>query len=146
MGLSKHIAIVVAAFHHQHTETMLEIAALTASNLGLTIAETVRVPGSIETPLALRRVLAKQSIDGAIVLGVIEKGQTSHGLVIGSAVMNAILDLQINMNKPIGAGILGPEINYDQIEERLRPYAKHAVEAVNDMLKLKDDPSNFIRK
>ena len=145
MGLSKNIAIVVAAFHHQHTEAMLEIAALTASNLGLTIAETVRVPGSIETPLALRRVLAKQSIDGAIVLGVNEKGQTSHGLVIGSAVMNAILDLQVSMNKPIGTGILGPEIKCDQIEERLRPYAKHAVEAVNDMLKLKDDPSNFIR-
>ena len=144
MVLSKHIAIVVTAFHHQHTEVMLEIAAQTASNLGLKIAETIRVPGSIETPLALRRMLAKQSIDGAAVLGIIEKGQTSHGLVIGCAVINAILDLQVNMNKPIGVGILGPEIKHNQIEERLRPYAKHAVEAVNDMLNLKDDPSNFI--
>jgi len=144
MVLSKNIAIVVAAFHHQHTEVMLEFAARTASSLGLTIAETVRVPGSIETPLALSRVLAKQSIDGAAVLGIIEKGQTSHGLVIGSAVINAILDLQVNMNKPIGVGILGPEIKHNQIEERLQPYAKYAVEAVNDMLSLKDDPSNFI--
>ena len=54
------------------------------------------------------------------------------------------VDIQNSIDKSLSAEWI--EINYDQIEERLRPYAKHAVEAVNDMLKLKDDPSNFIRK
>ena len=84
--------------------------------------------------MALKRLLQESSIDGAVVLGIIEQGQTAHGLVMGQAVMNAILDLQLNLMKPIGVGILGPDIRLDQIPERLETYAKNAVIAVHHML------------
>ena len=113
---------------------MLASAVKTASNIGLTISQIVRVPGSMEKPLALKRLLRESSIDGAIALGIIEQGQTAHGLVMGQAVINAILDLQLNLMKPIGVGILGPDIRLDQIAERLEPYAKNAVIAVHHML------------
>ena len=67
-------------------------------------------------------------------LGVIEQGQTAHGRVMGQAVINAVLKLQLDLMKPIGVGILGPEIQPDQIQERLVPYARDAVLAVHTML------------
>ena len=134
MALAHNISIVVGSFHREQADFMLETAVKTASNIGLTIAQIVRVPGSMEKPLALKRLLQESSIDGAVVLGIIERGQTAHGLVMGQAVMNAILDLQLNLMKPIGVGILGPEIQPDQIQERLVPYARDAVLAVHTML------------
>lgn len=100
---------------------------------GATITQEVWVPGSIEVPLALKRLLMQEEIDGVAVLGIIERGQTKHGLVMGHAVTNAIIQLQLEFMKPVGLGILGPEILPDQIEPRLEPYARKAVEAVQSM-------------
>ena len=69
-----------------------------------------------------------------MVLGIIERGETKHGLVMGQAVISALIQLQLEKMKPIGIGILGPEILPNQIESRLLTYAKKAVEAVKVML------------
>jgi 6,7-dimethyl-8-ribityllumazine synthase len=42
--------------------------------------------------------------------------------------------MQIELDKPIGVGILGPEIFPSQIEPRVASYARHAVEALHHML------------
>jgi 6,7-dimethyl-8-ribityllumazine synthase len=130
----KNITIVCGSFHKELVDRMLAEATETANNLDLHIVEVVWVPGSLEKPLALKRLLTRTDIDGAVVLGIIERGETKHGLVMGHAVMSAIIDLQLEFMKPIGVGILGPEIEKDQIEPRLLPYARAAVEAVAKML------------
>ena len=113
---------------------MLETALDTANTHGLVVTDTVWVPGSMEKPLALKRLLLEASVDGAVVLGMIEQGQTAHGRVMGQAVINAIVNLQLDLMKPIGVGILGPEIQPGQIQERFVPYARDAVLAVHTML------------
>ena len=113
---------------------MLKSALDTAATHGLMVKAPVWVPGSMEKPLALKRLLLEPSVDGAVVLGVIEQGQTAHGRVMGQAVINTILNLQLDLMKPIGVGILGPEIQPGQIQERLVPYARDAVLAVHIML------------
>jgi 6,7-dimethyl-8-ribityllumazine synthase len=95
------------------------------------------VPGSYEVPLALKALLADGGIDAAVVLGIIERGETAHGLVMANAVMPKLLDLQLEHMKPVGIGILGPEIFPSQIEPRIRPYARAAAEAAIRMLALK---------
>jgi len=72
---------------------MLESALDTAATRGLMVTDPVWVPGSMEKPLALKRLLLEPSVDGAVVLGIIEQGQTAHGRVMGQAVINAILNL-----------------------------------------------------
>ena len=129
----KRIAIVAGAFHQKRVEKMLEESRRVAKECNLEIAEVVWVPGSMEKPLALKRALLTE-IDGAVVLGIIEKGQTKHGLVMGQAVVKSIIELQLETMKPIGVGILGPEIEEHQIDERLLPYARGAVLAVKAML------------
>jgi len=132
--MSKNIAIVLGSFHKKEVTQMLESARVTAQERGLTIVEEVWVHGSMEKPLALKRLLMREDIDGAVVLGIIERGQTKHGLVMGEVVYDAIIRLQLEFMKPIGLGILGPEILPEQIESRLVPYAREAVIATAQML------------
>ena len=139
MPTSSQIAIVIGSFHRHQAEIMLESALDTAATHGLMVIDPVWVPGSMEKPLALKRPLLESSVDGAVVLGVIEQGQTAHGRVMGQAVINAILNLQPDLMKPFGLGILGPGIQPDQIQVRLVPYARDAVLAVHAML---GSPSN----
>ena len=113
---------------------MLAAARATALECDLEIVEEVWVPGSIEKPLALKRLLMRNDIDGAVVLGIIEKGETAHGLVMGQVVYDAIIRLQLEFMKPIGLGILGPEIMPSQIPARLEGYARAAVVATAVML------------
>jgi len=88
----------------------------------------------MEAPLALKRLLMRDDIDAAVALGIIERGETKHGLVMGEVVYDAIIRLQLEFMKPIGFGILGPEILPEQIEKRVKPYARAAVEAAAKML------------
>lgn len=131
----KNIAFVLGAFHRPQVEQMLAEARVAAQELGLEIVREVWVHGSLEKPLALKRLLLEKDVAGAVALGIIERGETKHGLVMGQTVMNAIVALQLETMKPIGVGILGPEILPDQIAPRLLPYARGAVAAVAEMLK-----------
>ena len=128
------ISIICGSYHKEEISRMLEFAQQEAEILGLEIAEVVWVPGSMEIPLALERQLRKDEIDGAACLGIIEKGQTKHGLAMGQAVTKAIVDLQLKHDKPIGLGIIGPGAKPEHIEPRIEPHARAAVAAISSML------------
>jgi len=99
------IAIVCGSFHKDEIERMLAWAQDEASRHGLEIAEVVWVPGAMEVPLALDRLLNLEAIAGAACLGVIEKGQTQHGLAMGQAVIKSVIELQLVHEKPVGLGL-----------------------------------------
>ena len=128
------IAIVCGSFHKNEVEKMLNCASNEASKHELTIAEVVWVPGAMEVPLALDRLLSSSDISGAACLGIIEKGQTQHGLAMGQAVIKSIIELQIVHQKPVGLGIIGPGAEPEHIEPRLEPHARAAIAAVAAML------------
>ena len=114
------IAAVCGSFHKGEIERMLDFAKSEASIRGAIISQIIWVPGSMEVPLALERILGDDEIDAAITLGIIERGETQHGLVMGQAVTKSIIDLQIRHNKPIGLGIIGPGAEKHHIEPRIR--------------------------
>ena len=132
--MANSIVIVAGSFHKELVEKMVEEAKIAASENDLILEEVCWVPGSMEVPLQLKRLLLRESVDGAVVLGIIEKGKTEHGLVMGQAVTKGIIDLQLASMKPIGYGIIGPGAKMEQINERLKPYARKAILAVEDML------------
>jgi len=128
------ISIICGSYHKEQITRMLEFAQQEAETLGLEIAEVVWVPGAMEIPLALERQLRKDEIDAAACLGIIEKGQTKHGLAMGQAVTKAIVDLQLKHDKPIGLGIIGPGAKPEHIEPRIEPHARAAISAISSML------------
>ena len=130
----KSIALVCGEFHRKSVEKMVEYAKKEAKSLGIQISDVVWVPGSFEVPLASSRLLSKENILGVAGLGVIERGETDHGLVIGQAVLSSLLRLQIEHNKPIGLGIIGPGAENHHIAPRLEPHARSAITAVHSMI------------
>ena len=128
------LGIVCGSFHRNEVERMLEYARDEASSKNWEVADVAWVHGSMEAPLALDRMLHREDIDGAVVLGIIERGETDHGLVMGQSVTKAVIELQITHNKPIGLGIIGPGAEPEHIEPRLEPHARAAVGAVTAMI------------
>ena len=127
------IGIVCGSFHKSEVTKMLEWASDEASQQGLTLTDIVWVPGAMEVPLALNRLLARDDIQGAACLGIIEKGHTQHGLAMGQSVMQSIIDLQLTWDKPVGLGIIGPGAEPEHIGPRLEPHARAAVAAISGM-------------
>ena len=129
------IAAVCGSFHKEEIQRMLEYAENEANINGAEISKIIWVPGSMEVPLALNRLLEDNEVDAAIALGIIERGETQHGLVMGQAVTRSIFELQIKFDKSIGLGIIGPGAEKHHIEPRLEPHARSAVNAVIKMSK-----------
>lgn len=129
------IAAVCGSFHKEEIQRMLEYAENEANINGAQISKIIWVPGSMEVPLALDRLLKDSEVDAAIALGIIERGETQHGLVMGQAVTRSVIELQIKYDKSIGLGIIGPGAEKHHIEPRLEPHARSAVNAVIKMSK-----------
>ena len=127
------LGIVCGSFHREQVERMLKFAIDEADSKNWEVSEIVWVPGSLEAPLAIDRMLQSSEIKGAVVLGIIERGETDHGLVMGQSVTKSVIELQIKHNKPIGLGIIGPGAEPEHIEPRLEPHARSAVGAVAAM-------------
>ena len=64
----------------------------------------IKVPGVFEIPVTISKNIKK--FDGFIALGCVIKGQTPHFDFISQSSINAIMNLSIDNNKPIGNGII----------------------------------------
>jgi len=132
------IAILLGSFHKEESNEMLAEVKTFADKKNLEIIKITWVPGSMEKPMALKKLLMQEDVDGVVVLGIIERGETKHGMVMANVVVKSIVELQLEYMKPVGVGILGPEILPDQIQTRVRPYALSAIKALKHMLDSKN--------
>ena len=128
------IGAVVSEFNYDITMVMLERAKEHAKFLGAEITATVQVPGVFDMGLAIKKMLEKKNIDGAVALGAVIEGETEHDDVVIQHAARKIADLAIDYNKPVGLGITGPGMTRLQAEKRIER-AKNAVEAVVKMHK-----------
>ena len=124
------LAIVCADFHEALAAAMLAAANAEAGAFGARIVETVHVAGCYETPLMAMRLLSQKHIDAVVVLGCIERGETLHGEVMGHVVHRALVDASVELDKPVGLGIIGPGATPAQAEARKDGSARAAVRAV----------------
>ena len=124
------IGIVVSDFHKKIAAEMLSEAQNEAQKRGMQVIEVVKVLGAYETPLALQRILARQDIEGAVVLGAIVQGETSHDEVVAYVTAEKIAELSLKYNKPVGYGISGPRMSVAQAKARAKEFAVRCVEAI----------------
>ncbi len=132
--MSANIGIVCGSFHREFVERMLATAEVSATEHDLAVAEVIWVPGAMETPLAIDRLLTRDDIDAVACLGIIEKGETQHGNAMGNAVIKTIVELQLIHDKPVGLGIIGPGAEPQHIEPRLDSHSIAAISAIASML------------
>ena len=99
----KKILIVNANYYKDISKNLIYSAKKKLLNYKFKVS-ILDVPGIYEIPIAVRKNIKK--FDGFVVLGCVIKGQTPHFDLICSSTFNAILNLSINFNKPIGNGII----------------------------------------
>lgn len=129
------VGIVIAEFNYDITYLMLQRAISHAEFLGAKVQVILKVPGSYEIPLAIKQLLKKDYIDCVVALGAIIKGETKHDELIANQVARLISDLELEYEKPIGLGIIGPGVSHEQAVERIEEYSTRAVEASVKMTK-----------
>ena len=66
--------------------------------------KVIEVPGVFEIPITIKNNIKKY--DAFIALGCVIKGQTPHFDFISQSSINAIMNLSVDNNKPIGNGII----------------------------------------
>ena len=100
----------------------------------------IDVPGVFEIPVMISKHIHK--MDGAIALGCVIKGQTSHFHYLCASVINSLTELSIKTKKPIGNGILTCN-NIYQALKRANPNKEDkggdAAEAAISVLKIIKD-------
>ena len=130
------LALVVSDFNREITAKMEKNAENAAKQLNAKIMKKIHVPGAFEIPFAANKLLKNKKIDAVIVLGAVIQGETQHDVVIVNAVAPKLIELSLKYNKPIGFGIIGPRVSWQQAEKRALEYAKRAVESAVKMLKV----------
>ncbi len=100
--MKKKILIVVADYYKNISSGLLKSA---QSKLkGSYSISVIKVPGVFEIPVTISKNIRR--FDAFLALGCVIKGQTPHFDFISSASTDAIMQLSINSNKPVGNGIL----------------------------------------
>ncbi|HKZ47546.1 MAG TPA: 6,7-dimethyl-8-ribityllumazine synthase, partial [Thermoplasmata archaeon] len=108
------LAVVVARFNEAITSKMRDLAVAHAERKGAEVVAVVEVPGTMEVPLALSRLLAREDVDAVVALGAVVQGETKHDEVILHAVAAEVARLSVSSGKPVGFGITGPGMTWEQ--------------------------------
>jgi 6,7-dimethyl-8-ribityllumazine synthase len=127
-------AIVASLYNARYVNAMVRAAKAELKRAGARQVQVLRVPGAYEIPIVAARLaseasgaspagpgaspLARHSPPSAIVcLGVILRGETDHAALIGEAVTQALMQIQLRYLVPVVHEVLLLE-NEDQARAR----------------------------
>jgi len=129
--MKKKYLIIIANYYEDIANGLLDSALklIPKSNF----IKIIKVPGVFEIPVTISKNIKKY--DAFLALGCVIKGETPHFDFISQASTNAIMDLSINSQKPIGNGIITC-LNMRQAKARKRKGAE-AAQAVISILSQK---------
>lgn len=129
-------AIVASKYNAKYVDGMLQAAEVELKRAGAESVEIIRVPGAFEIPVVVTKLARTQlpSLSAIICLGVILRGATTHADHIGTAVSDALMQIQLQHEIPVIHEVLLLE-NEQQAKERcLAPKYNRGTEAAQTAL------------
>lgn len=99
------VSIVSAGWHKEICDALVAGAHRALKAAGVSIDPVIYVPGSFELPLAAQYAL-NAGADAAVALGVVVRGETPHFDYVCQGVTDGVMKVSLNLNKPIGFGVL----------------------------------------
>lgn len=111
------VAIVTSLFNDELTKKLEAGAIDQLEQADLKPYTRVYVPGAVEIPLAVKKLLEKDDCDAVVALGIVIRGETSHYDYVCNAVERGCSQLQLEHSKPVAFGVLTTE-NRSQAEAR----------------------------
>lgn len=100
----KKVAIISAQWHPEICDNLATGAEMIFKEAQVEY-ETFTVSGSFELPLAAQLKL-DQGFDGAVVLGLVMRGDTAHFDYICQGVTSGVMQVSLDKGKPVGFGVL----------------------------------------
>lgn len=102
------IAIVTSRFNEEITSKLQNAAIDYLEEFDVEIY-SVSVPGAVEIPITIQALFEAQNIDGAIALGAVIRGDTTHYEEVCRSVERGCTTLMLQSKKPIAFGVLTTE-------------------------------------
>lgn len=102
------IAVVTARFNDAITTKLEDGAFDFLEEFGAHIL-SVKVPGAIEIPLAIKALFESKKVDGVVAIGAVIRGETSHYDYVCNSVERGCSELMLQYGKPVGFGVLTTE-------------------------------------
>jgi 6,7-dimethyl-8-ribityllumazine synthase len=136
-GQGVKVSIVVSRFNSFITDRLLE-GALDAlrrhgvEEKGITV---VRVPGSFEIPLGVRRA-AGQKVDAVIALGALIRGGTPHFDYLSAEVTKGVAQVMLETGVPVSFGVLTTDTVEQAIERAGTKAGNKGAEAAQSALEM----------
>ena len=115
IDVSKKITIVASKWNAELVNELLQAGKVHLEELGFTNIKIVSVPGAWELVHAAQKELAY--VDGVIAYGVVIRGETTHYELISESTAQGLMQVSVNMKKPIGFGLIAVE-NISPAKER----------------------------
>ena len=102
------VVLVASRYHHAACNSMVRAAIVTLTAAGVAAAgiRIVRVPGAWELPLAVQAALGRRATIGAMAIGVVIRGETTHDQHINRAVSLELMRLGSTHLKPVALALL----------------------------------------
>ena len=136
-GQGVKVSIVVSRFNSFITDRLLE-GALDAlrrhgvEEKGITV---VRVPGSFEIPLGVKRA-AGQKVDAVIALGALIRGGTPHFDYLSAEVTKGVAQVMLETGIPVSFGVLTTDTVEQAIERAGTKSGNKGAEAAQSALEM----------
>jgi 6,7-dimethyl-8-ribityllumazine synthase len=136
------IGVVTSRFNSEITESLEKGAIDRLIELGVSQSSIrrIRVPGAVEIPLVIQKLLDGEC-DGAIALGAVIRGETAHFDYVCNAVERGCTEVMLKTKKPVVFGVLTTDTE-EQAKDRIGGAHGHkgrdAAEVVIEMLDLMD--------
>jgi 6,7-dimethyl-8-ribityllumazine synthase len=108
-----HILIVEARYYDEIADQLLTGATGAVRAAGGTF-DVLTVPGALEIPAAVAIALDAAALrgrpyDGAVALGCVVRGETTHYEIVSNGSARALMELSVARGLPLGNGILTVE-------------------------------------
>lgn len=136
-----HLFVIASRYHAEACDSMTAAAieAMTQAGVERDRIHVVRVPGAWELPLAVQAALQVPNALGAVAIGVVIRGETTHDEHINRAVSLELMRLGTEFGKPVGLGLLTCN-TVEQVRARtggeLGNKGTEAADAVLEMLRV----------
>lgn len=114
------IALVTSRFNESITKALHDEAVntLLENNIEKDNLLSCWVPGALEIPVTIKRLLSRHQIDGVIALGSVIEGETRHFEYVCQQVNDGLGQLSLEFDVPVSFGVL-MTLDYEQALARV---------------------------
>jgi 6,7-dimethyl-8-ribityllumazine synthase len=136
-GQGVKVAIVVSRFNGFITDRLLEGAldALRRHGVEEKAITVVKVPGSFEIPLGVRRA-AGTKVDAVVALGALIRGGTPHFDYLSAEVTKGVAQVMLDTGVPVAFGVLTTDTVEQAIERAGAKAGNKGAEAAQSALEM----------